>query len=176
MNSPTALVADTYIGNLHEQPNLISNAQAVSIKIDRKDCCKGRIFVEAETGQAVGIVKGRDWLLRDGDVLSTSTGQHVVVRIKQQQVIAVGFRSDAHNHAVNLVQFGHVLGNQHWPVAVEGQILYVELVADVELVESTILEIAKTLNIKGLRMKRLLKSPDQFVSFDQGKHTHHHAH
>ena len=177
LDSAAALVADTYLGNLHEKPALAKDSsQIITVEISRQDCQKGRIFVQTKTGQSIGIVKGRDWLLKDGDVLSTQSQQLVVVRLQQQKVIALRFDSSAHNHAVHLVHLGHVLGNHHWPIVIKGDVLYVELVADAELVESTITELASTLGIQGLSISTDVRSAEQFVDFGRSKHVHQHAH
>jgi len=178
-DSNAPIVADTYLGNLHQNPTLASKinlAKPITVEISQQDCRKGRIFVKAETGESVGIVKSRDWLLKDGDVMATQSQQRVIIQLQQQQVVAIRFDPLAHNHAVHLVYLGHVLGNHHWPITVQGHILYVELVTDAEIVESTVLEIVKMHDIEGLSLCVETRNAEQFISFEQQQDRHSHAH
>jgi len=177
------IVAETYLGNLHQNPTLASKinlAQPITIEINRQDCRKGRIFVKAKTGESVGIVKSRDWLLKDGDVMATQSQQRVIIQLQQQQVVAIRFSPSAQNQAVHLVYLGHVLGNHHWPITVQGHTLYVELVTDADIVKSAILEIAKMREIQGLSLSIETRNAEQFIPFEQAQirhsHAHHHPH
>lgn len=187
---PIALVAEHYLGNLSEQPTLANEKEfsdastaLLTVTIDRKDRCKGRIFTTTDSGQPIGIVKGRNWLLRDGDVLETQDHQRIVVRIHLQKVIALQIDHHAHNAGVHLVHLGHVLGNHHWPITVKGNALYIETVANETLIESTIREVVQTLGIQGVTITREEKSADQAIEFSarfsansMPTHAHSHAH
>ncbi|MEO1389349.1 MAG: hypothetical protein AAFV85_18590 [Cyanobacteria bacterium J06634_6] len=187
---PNAEIADQYLGNINEDRDLVSQIaldrkqqNCLDISIERKDCCKGRIFATADLTasdseapdleQPVGIIKGRDWTLRDGDVLLTQSQKRVLIHIKQQQVIALQFDRKAYNSPVKLMHLGHVMGNQHWPISLQGETLYVEVAADVERIESAIQEIAESLDIKGLHVVRELKDAHEAVAFS---HSHVHVH
>ena len=183
--APTEL-ADTYLGNVNEQIDLAlqvaqakENGRCQEVIISRSDRPKGRILTRTAAGQSVGIVKGRDWLLRDGDVLATAQNYWVLVSIQQQQVMALRFKAEANNQAIALVHLGHVLGNRHWPVTVHGNTLYVELVADATLMVSTVQEMAKALSIEGLQVsfeERLSggEAPPTSDSALDFSHAHHH--
>ncbi|MEL7142100.1 MAG: urease accessory protein UreE [Cyanobacteria bacterium J06573_11] len=180
------IIADTYLGNVNEQATLAEKMEAekasvLQVRIDRCDRIKGRIFATALCGRSIGIIKDRNWLLRDGDVLATQsaeqTTKYVLVSLKEQQVIAIRFDPGAHNHAVTLMQLGHVLGNHHWPISVCEDTLYVELVSDASLVASTVKEVVETLNIQGLRVTQESKSTQQAIDFSaKAFFAHHHAH
>ncbi|MGB3789368.1 MAG: hypothetical protein WA949_15260, partial [Phormidesmis sp.] len=144
-NTPTTEVADSYLGNIKEDEKLSSQIaraleanQCLEVTIERKDCRKGRIFVQATSGQSVGIVKGRDWQLRDGDVLKTQRDRTVLVSLQKQQVIALQFEQKAHNSPAQLVNLGHTMGNHHWPIKRQGETLYVEVSGNAEQIEATI--------------------------------------
>lgn len=179
-------IADTYLGNVNDQAELAEKiktekAHVLQVRIARCDRIKGRIFTTALSGRSIGIVKDRNWLLRDGDVLATqsaeTTTEYVLVNLKEQQVIAIRFEPGAHNHAVTLMQLGHVLGNHHWPISVNEDILYVELVSDASLVESTVREVVENLNIQGLRITQESKAAQQAIDFSsKASSAHHHAH
>lgn len=175
-----AELAETYLGNVNEQADLSlrvaqakENGRCREITISRRDRPKGRILTQTVEGQSVGIVKGRDWLLQDGDVLETAQKYLVLVRIQQQQVIALRFEPGAHNQAISLVYLGHVLGNRHWPITLQGESLFIELVAEAELMKSTIREMAHTLKIEKLQISLEGRSAEAALDFSTA---HHHAH
>ena len=181
-NSPLAPaeLAETYLGNVNERADLSlqvaqarENGHCREITINRRDRPKGRILAQTADGQSVGIVKGRDWLLQDGDVLETAQKYLVLVRIQQQQVIALQFEPGANNRSISLIHLGHVLGNRHWPITLQGEILFVELVAEAELMKSTIREMARTLKIEKLQISLQGRSADAALDFSAA---HHHAH
>jgi len=167
-----AIVADRYLGNVNEDKEIaIDVAQAerqntcLTVAISRNDCGKGRIFTSTEAGRSVGIIKSRDWRLRDGDVMSTSTQQLVLVRLQKQPVIALQFERKANNTPVNLLRLGHIIGNRHWPVTIKGETLYVEVAADADVIEATIREAVEMMGIQGLHIVREYKAADQALDF-----------
>lgn len=174
----SAELAETYLGNVNEQVNLTlqvaqakENGRCWEVTISQSDRPKGRILTRTASGQSVGIVKGRDWLLRDGDVLATAQNHLVLVSIQQQQVMALRIEEGVSNQAIALVHLGHVLGNRHWPVTAHGNTLYVELAAEATLMASTVQEMAQTLDIQGLQVNFEERSPDCALDFS---HAHHH--
>ncbi len=185
-----AELADTYMGNLNEQPEISEQAAQAqkdgrcwAVMIERSDRLKGRILTHTASGQLIGIVKGRDWLLRDGDVLMTALGNWVVVSIQSQRVMALRFEEGVSNQAIALVHLGHVLGNHHWPMTVQNGVIYVELAAEAAVMEQTVSAIAQTLQLKGLQVSFEERSADKFLDFSQKlaqdsslnlSHSHHH--
>ena len=158
------LLAETYLGNVGEHDDLAQrvaksrkDSLCLEVTIERSDRAKGRILTSTDSGQKVGISKGRDWLLKDGDVLEAEAGRLVLVSIQSQTVIALKVAENAHNDPATLIRLGHVLGNRHWPVVVQAQTLYIELAADAALIESTLKETAARLNIKGLQIEQVEK-------------------
>lgn len=180
LSNEPAQVADEYLGNVNDSSELASQVaqdksknQCLEVFIERQDCRKGRIFTQATSGHSVGIVKDRNWTLRDGDVLMTAQQQRVLVSIQKQQIIALQFERKAYNAPMDLVSLGHAIGNQHWPMSVQGETIYVDAIANADRIESTLREIADTLGIKGLHIVREFKSADQSIDFS-GSHGHVH--
>ncbi|MGB3296576.1 MAG: hypothetical protein WBB01_26620 [Phormidesmis sp.] len=176
-----AALAETYLGNVSEDEDLARRlAQAkergccLEVLIERGDRIKGRLLTHTVSGQPVGIVKGRDWLLRDGDVLETTQNYLVLVSIQQQQVMTLRFADDTSNQAISLIHLGHVLGNRHWPITIKGETLFVELVAGTELMTSTIREMAHRLGITGLQINLEGRSAEAALDFSDAHHHHHH--
>ncbi len=169
---PTELAED-YLGNVSESADIarrVMQAQreengCLEVWIGLGDRAKGRILTQTESGQSVGIVKARHWLLRQGDVFSTAHNHLVLVHLQPQTVMALRFDARVSNPAISLVHLGHALGNQHWPVSAQGETLYVELVTDAAQMESTLRKIANSLAIEGLQINFETKSPDDAMNF-----------
>ena len=178
--APTELAED-YLGNVSESADVARRVmqfqregRCLEVTIGRGDRTKGRILTQSQFGQPVGIVKARNWMLREGDVLSTQTScKLVLVSLQQQQVMALRFDKSASNRAIALVRLGHALGNQHWPVTMKGDVMYLDLVTDAHSMEATLLKIAKTIGIEGLQISFEEKAADQSMDFEAG---HGHGH
>ena len=178
--SAETVLADTYLGNVGESDELAQRVEKLKedescllVTIERRDRAKGRILAQTASGQKVGITKARDWLLRDGDVLAGEGDCLVLVSIQSQTLIALTFSFGVQNDPTALVQLGHVLGNRHWPVAIKEQTLYIELVADAALIESTIKETATRLQIDGLRVEQVSRIAQDAIDFHTETAYHH---
>ncbi len=174
-------LAETYLGNVSERADLAQRvAQAKennccwNVSIELGDRTKGRILTHTATGQAVGIVKTRDWLLRDGDVFLSKNNYLVIISIQQQQVMTLQFEAGVSNWAIALVRLGHALGNQHWPIVVKGEVLYVALVSDAAAMESTLRTMTETFAIEGLQIGYEFRSADNLEDFVDTADVHHH--
>lgn len=179
MTAKTVL-AENYLGNLGENEALaqrVAHAKeenlCLTVMVGRSDRAKGRILTQTASGQSVGITKGRDWLLRDGDVFGVEDNRLVIVGVQTQTVIALTFSPDAEDAPAALVQLGHVLGNRHWPVVMKEQTLYIELAAEAELIESTLRETAARLNIEGIQIETVSRTASNALNF-HSEHVHHH--
>ena len=146
----SAEVAEQYLGNINENRELASeialdkkHGRCLDVSIDRQSSQKGRILVQAQSGQPVGIVKGRNWVLRSGDVMMTRSPQRVLIQLTTQQVIALQIDPKAYNSPVRQMNLGHVMGNQHWPMTMVDETLYVEITDDADRIESTLREIVE---------------------------------
>lgn len=169
-------VAQTYLGNLIEDAELAKRIEkarnlghCLDVRIGQTDSRKGRIHAHTTSGVTVGIVKSRDWSLRDGDVLETEQGKLLQVFLQEQKVIVLRFSESASDCALKLIHLGHVLGNHHWPIIVQEHKLYIELVVDAQVIESTIREF----QIPGLQIDYELRSPSKHLDFSQHAHHHH---
>lgn len=173
-------LAQIYLGNASEDIHLserMAIAQAAGqgweVYINQTDSRKGRIHAHTATGIAIGIVKSRDWSLRDNDVLETEQGHLVLIKLQPQKVLVLRFDSSASGKtdAIALLHLGHVLGNHHWPILIRDQQVYVELMVDAAVVESTI----RQFNIPGLQIDYEWRSPQDHLNFsahppDHGHH------
>lgn len=170
-------LVQTYLGNSIEDASLCeriekarSSGRCLEVHISQTDSLKGRIHAHTTSGVAVGIVKSRDWSLRDGDVFETEQGKLLLIHLLNQKVMVLRFTKLVPDRAVELVHLGHVLGNHHWPIIVQNNQIYIELAADVEVMESTI----RNFKIPGLQIDYESRSPQQHLDFSQQNHHHHH--
>ena len=171
-------LAEDYLGNVSESADVARRVMAaqregrcLEVVIGKGDRAKGRILAKTAMGQPIGITKGRDWSLREGDVLSTASSKFVLVSLESQQVMVLRFDGGMSNEAISLIHLGHTLGNQHWPVTVKAEAMYVELVSEAAQMEKTLRTVAERLGIKGLQISVETKSSEESVEF-AGGHVH----
>jgi urease accessory protein len=69
------------------------------------------------------------------------------------------------DRAIQLVHLGHILGNQHYPISIEGDKIYIRLINETNKIEQTI----KSLEIPGLNITYEMRSKEE-VSFTQHQH------
>lgn len=171
-------LAEDYLGNVNESADVARRVvyaqhegRCLEVLIGAGDRAKGRILAQTSAGKSVGIVKSRNWLLREGDVFSSQHNYLVFVSLLQQQVMALRFDPGANNGAIALMHLGHTLGNQHWPVTIKGETLYVELVTEAEQMALTLRKMADAIAIQGLQISFETKSPNESIDFSVG-HAH----
>ncbi len=169
-------LAEDYMGNVSESADIARRVmqfqregRCLEVEVGRSDRTKGRILTQTLSGKSVGIVKGRDWPLREGDVFSTVKRNLVLVSLKQQQVMAIRMEEGASNGAIALLHLGHAMGNQHWPVTTQGETLYVELVTEAAQMEKTLRKLSDALGIRGLNISFETQSDN--LNFSTG-HAH----
>lgn len=168
------ILAETYLGNqatnsaLQQQVAQARQAEALlEVYLQTDDRAKGRIHAHSTTGVELGIIKSREQFLSTGDVFITQAGQLLLIHLHTQTVMVLGFNGDVMGHAIDLIYLGHVLGNHHWPILVQGDRIYLEMVADPAVMEATV----KNINIPGLCIDYEVRSPDAPLQFSP--HTHH---
>jgi urease accessory protein len=79
--------------------------------------------------------------------------------------MVLSFTEPVGDFAIPLVHLGHILDNQHYPILIEPDKIYVELIGDRELMEQMINNLA----IPGLKIAYELKSSDEVI-FRQHQH------
>ncbi|MBD2001029.1 urease accessory protein UreE [Leptolyngbya sp. FACHB-541] len=168
------ILAETYLGNqatnsaLQQQVAQARQAEALlEVYLQTDDRAKGRIHAHSTTGVELGIIKSREQFLSTGDVFITNLGQLLLIHLHTQTVMVLSFNGDVMGHAIDLIYLGHVLGNHHWPILVQGDRIYLEMVADPAVMEATV----KNINIPGLCIDYEVRSPDAPLQFSP--HTHH---
>ncbi|MEM9007146.1 MAG: urease accessory protein UreE [Cyanobacteria bacterium P01_F01_bin.86] len=178
-------LADTYLGNLTTDLNL-QNQVALSrtagccleVALTHADRKKARIHAVSQCGAAVGIIKKRDWLLTEGDVFETEQKQLVIVHLEVQKLMVLSVSKDQSGQALALIHLGHTLGNQHYPILVSQDKIYIQLTSDHARIEAMIHSFA----ILGLTVSYETRSPEQQLDFataashssmQSSSHSHH---
>lgn len=183
-------LANDYLGNIATDAALGERLhqaqhshQCLEVALDRSDRMKGRIHVQALSGEAIGIVKDRSWSLAEGDVLQTQSGKLLLIHLKEQGVIVLQFAavdssvdssvdaiaaaSNASLNAIALVHLGHTLGNHHYPISLQDDSICIPVTGDRQVIESTI----SSFKIPGLVMRYEQRSQ---ISLEAEAHAHSH--
>lgn len=167
-------LAQTYLGNCIGDSGLANRvaiartaATCLEVYLSQSDSLKGRIYAQSTSGEMIGIVKERCWLLTEGDVFETEQGQLLIIHLEVQKVMVLSFTDEAKGHEIDLVHLGHTIGNHHWPILIREDKIYVQISAALEVMETTIL----SFGIPGLSLEYELRSPNQQLTFS--KHSHH---
>ena len=63
------------------------------------------------------------------------------------------------DYAIKLIHLGHTLGNQHYPITIQQDKIYIQLRTDAEAIERTVRGFA----IPGLKIEYEMRSPDELL-------------
>jgi urease accessory protein len=154
-------IAQNYLGNLTEDSSLAARVTqarqqeaCLDVNLSQSDRSKGRIQTRSTSGEAIGIIKSRDWSIRSSDVFQTESDRLVVIQLQEQELLVLSFEQPMTASPAELVRLGHVLGNHHYPITIANQKIYLQPGADVGIVEQTI----KQLTIPGLIINHEMRS------------------
>ena len=163
-------VAETYLGNVNsnlELRQLITSEACLKINLQFSDRHKGRIHAYTDSNLAVGIIKSRDLALQSGDLFRTNSGKFVLIHLQQAELLVIDLSTlDANVTPAKLIHLGHVLGNHHYPIAIENNQIYVQLVTN----KASIEKLLKDLNISGLKISYQLPQSDRQIIFSSHGH------
>lgn len=162
-------VAQIYLGNINHNSDLSELVQKetfLEVFLKQSDRQKGRIHTHTDTGIAVGIIKSRDRALQSGDLFKTESGNLVLIHLQAQKLMVLSFSTSANNIPTKLVHLGHILGNHHYPIVVQDNKIYVQLVSDAKVLEKAI----KDLHIAGLEINYEMRSPTKNLNFSVHNH------
>jgi urease accessory protein len=118
------------LGNLHTTSGLLAQVAAWreegkidEVTLEEREAQKSRLRLTTRGGRELALLLPRGTALADGDVFAVAGEDlKVLVHIALQEVMVL---TPLHNASATdalpwAVRLGHVLGNQHWPVAVVG--------------------------------------------------------
>ncbi|MEL6438724.1 MAG: urease accessory protein UreE [Cyanobacteria bacterium J06621_8] len=134
-------VASIYLGNIHQNPNLkeiIAQQTCLTVSLSEKDRSKGRIHAHTDSGIAIGIIKSRDRPLASGDLFKTDSDQLVLIQLQTAELLVIDLANLGDCDPTQLIKLGHVLGNHHYPLAIQKNKIYVKLITPKPVVEKLI--------------------------------------
>lgn len=139
---------DARLGDLHRRWQAAGRAETV--ELTPLEAQKGRLRTVTNKGTPLGMSLGRGTVLRDGDVLylDEAEGRIIVARLKLEEVLVITVKTAASGAELLrvAVQLGHVLGNQHWPVKIDGMSVYIPVSVDKKVMETVL----KTYDLHGI--------------------------
>lgn len=161
------ILVRSVLGNLADRSDLAQLAAewereggVERLRLTLWDAQKTHLRRRTDRGTELGLTLPRGTALRDGDVLWLDREQRrmVVAALEERRVLVIDIvpGASAEETARTALRLGHVLGNQHWPVRIEGLTAYVPVVID-EKVMATVL---KTHNLPGIRYEFRPAAPD----------------
>lgn len=163
-------VAETYLGNINSNSELaqsIASKTCLKINLQFGDRYKGRIHTRTDSNLTVGIIKSRDRPLQSGDLFRTNSGKLVLIHLQEPELLVIDLSTLNANVAhAELIHLGHVLGNHHYPIAIQDNQIYVQLVTNKISIE----KLLKDLNISGLRISYQLSGGDRQITFSSHAH------
>jgi len=137
-----------HLGNVHTDPDL--KAQTTwwqeeglldEITIEERDAHKSRLRLPTHKGRDLGIIVAHGATLEEGDIFTVEEdNSRVLVHIAIQELMVLTPCASLHDHErwAWAVRLGHVLGNQHWPVAVMGDQVFVPVTLDRAVMETVL--------------------------------------
>lgn len=177
------IVVEEILGNIGEDARLRDMHQrwqaaggAETVELTPLEAQKGRLRTATDKGTPLGMSLGRGTALRDGDVLylNESEQRMIVARLKPEEVLVITVKPTA--SAAELlrvaVHLGHVLGNQHWPVKIEGTTVYVPVSVDKQVMETVL----KTYDLQGIEYRFEERSIGPIPRVVPHEHPHPHPH
>jgi urease accessory protein len=136
------------LGNIHTDPALAAQVSTWQqhggldeVTIDEREARKSRLRVQTVKGREVGILLPRGTVLAAGDVFAVEGEEGgVLVHLALQEVMVLTplLCVDTVEQLRRAVRLGHVLGNQHWPVAVVGEQVLVPVALDRAVMETVL--------------------------------------
>jgi urease accessory protein len=132
------LSVDEILGDRHEPR--FRGRRTERLQVDSADAAKRILRRATDVGTDVAIALPRGSYLADGAVLADDGARIVVVERLPEPAVVVSF-SPALSKAQLLdagVRIGHAFGNQHVPLEIEGDELYIPVTTSAEVVRETI--------------------------------------
>ena len=132
------------IGNLHspEWAARAKEARTEYLDLDQWTAQKSRFVARSDRSNEYAVALRRHTQIADGDILEYSPGEGriVAVRIRLSDVLVADLSALAAESPERMirtaVEFGHAVGNQHWPAVVKGMQVYIPLTVDREVMQS----------------------------------------
>lgn len=141
--------ANVSLGNINEDERLALEVQRKekvgetdSILLSFHDAGRRRLRVTTTGGRSIGIALEGGNVLKDGDVfaLADESPLLVVVNIAPSEAMALRLSEDLPSEKLFAfgVRLGHMLGNQHWPIRIERDVVLAPVSIDRKVMETVV--------------------------------------
>jgi urease accessory protein len=173
-------VVNRLLGNTASAEGLAHRVQAMEksslverVRVSPTDAQRRRLRVTTESGVDVGIMVEDVTALTDGDVLCHDKDESrlVVIEVTASEAMAIKVMpppADAASFAYGVL-LGHMLGNQHWPIKVDGSVVLTPVSID-RLVMETVL---RTHGFPGLEWEFITVEPGEVpTAMPRIEHSH----
>jgi len=137
-----------HLGNIHTDHELQERVALWrqrgwldEVTVEEREARKSRLRLRSIKGRELGLLLPRGAILAAGDLFALEGEEGgVLVHFALQEVMVLvpqpcASMAERLRHAVRL---GHVLGNQHWPVAVVGEQILVPVTLDRAVMETVL--------------------------------------
>lgn len=111
------------------------------VTVEEREAHKSRLRVHTRKGRELGLLLPRGTELTAGDVFALEGEEGgVLIHLALQEIMVLVPRpcTNAAERLRRAVRLGHVLGNQHWPVAVVGEQVLVPVTLDRAVMETVL--------------------------------------
>lgn len=175
-------VAQIYLGNIDQNPALAdqvakakAHQQLLEVHLQQSDRAKGRISCTSTSGMAIGIIKSRQLKIKTGDVYQTQNNYLLLVELIKDKLLVLSLPKAKNTETSKLIRLGHLFGNQHYPIRIEDQKIYVQLSSNnhhLGDLENNIVKMIKEIGIAGLVIS--IEQTDQTQETIPQQHLHRH--
>ena len=142
-------VVDRVLGNTRNDERLAlavqakeKSGEAERVLVSFHDAQRRRLRLTTEGGTEVGIDLAAGRALQDGDVLYRSPDESRVVVVEVAPSEAVAIRLSREMPPEELfafaVRLGHMLGNQHWPIQIEHDVVLTPVSIDRKVMDTVL--------------------------------------
>jgi len=135
------------VGNVHADTDLAAlrddheDAETLErVVLDADNRRRSRFRATTDAGTDVGVIVDRA-AVSAGDVLLLESDRMIIVAFEPRDALAVSLPDATDERLEAAVELGHRIGNQHWDLAVEEDVVYVPLEADRHIVERVISDV-----------------------------------
>jgi urease accessory protein len=136
------ITVDSVLGNINNDKTFKEkydemSARKVSetIKISRLESQRVRMRKLSDKGTDVALTLQPGTRLKHGDVIILTENKMVVVGKEPEDVVMIQIRNNIHEADIVeiTVRIGHIIGNLHKPIKLDGNKIYFRIQADTEL-------------------------------------------
>ena len=136
------------LGNIHENVGLLADVSSwkesellEEVHIEERDTHKTRLRLLTDSGRDLGMHVPRNSTIADGDLFALWNAEGgLLIHVALQELMVLSTRSaqSLETRQQWLVKLGHVLGNQHWPIAFSGASVLVPVTLDRSVMETVL--------------------------------------